>query len=107
MTFKQVCPRARADLDAQEAVDYSLNEGAVQAAYGFVDALEQAFEHIGRHPASGATRYAHELGLPGLRSWPLRGYPYLVFFVELDDHVDVWRILHGERDIPVWLIENK
>ena len=41
-----------------------------------------------------------------LRSWPLRGYPYLVFYVERDDHVDVWRLLHAERDIPAWLRED-
>jgi toxin ParE1/3/4 len=23
----------------------------------------------------------------------------LVFFVERDDHIDVWRVLHGRRDI--------
>jgi toxin ParE1/3/4 len=30
----------------------------------------------------------------------LKGYPYLTFYVERDDHVDVWRILRGSRDIP-------
>jgi toxin ParE1/3/4 len=30
-------------------------------------------------------------------------YPYLVFYVERDDHIDVWRVLHGQRDIPAWL----
>jgi toxin ParE1/3/4 len=28
-----------------------------------------------------------------------------VFYVERDDHVDVWRILHGQRDIPAWMQE--
>ena len=42
----------------------------------------------------------HELNLPGLRSWPLTHYPYLVFYLERADHVDVWRVLHGQRDIP-------
>jgi toxin ParE1/3/4 len=35
--------------------------------------------------------------------WPLKRYPYLVFYVERDDHIDVWRILHGECHIPAWL----
>ncbi|ENO88947.1 plasmid stabilization system [Thauera aminoaromatica S2] len=30
-------------------------------------------------------------------------YPYLVFYVERADHIDVWRVLHGERDIPAWM----
>jgi toxin ParE1/3/4 len=37
------------------------------------------------------------LNLPGLRFWPLTRYPHLVFYIEMDDHVDVWRVLHGER----------
>jgi len=32
--------------------------------------------------------------------WPLKCYPHLVFYVERADHIDVWRVLHGERDIP-------
>jgi toxin ParE1/3/4 len=27
-------------------------------------------------------------------------YPHLIFYIERDDHVDVWRVLHGQRDIP-------
>ena len=60
-------------------------------------------EHLGRHPATGSPRYAHELNLPGLRSWPLTRYPYLIFYVERPDHVDVWRVLQGQRDIPAWM----
>lgn len=72
---------------------------------GFIDAVEQAFTHTGRHPGAGSPRYAHELNLPGLRCWPLKRYPYLVFYIERHDHVDVWRILHGQRDIPAWMQE--
>jgi toxin ParE1/3/4 len=95
--------RERADQDVQEAIDYYLGEGAEQAASGFVDALEQALRHIELHPAAGSPRYAHELDLPGLRCWQLKAYPYLVFYVESDNHVDVWRVLHASRDIPAWL----
>jgi len=43
------------------------------------------------------------LNLPGLRFWPLTHYPHLVFYMEADDHIDVWRVLHGEQDIPAWM----
>ncbi|WP_081608143.1 type II toxin-antitoxin system RelE/ParE family toxin [Metapseudomonas furukawaii] len=86
-----------------DAVSYYLEEGAEQAAVGFIDVLERAYKHIGRHPESGSSRYAHELDLPGLRSWSLKRYPYLVFYIERDDHIDVWRVLYGTRDIPAWM----
>jgi len=44
-----------------------------------------------------------ELNLPGLRSWPVRRFPHIVFHVEATDRVDVWRVLHGTRDIPEWM----
>ncbi|WOE82639.1 type II toxin-antitoxin system RelE/ParE family toxin [Pseudomonas protegens] len=71
-----------------------------------MDALEKAYLHIGRHPALGMSRYAHELDLPGVLCWPLKRYPYLVFYVERDDYIDVWRVLHGMRDFPEWLVEG-
>ncbi len=100
MTAKPVIHREQSNRDVEEAIAYYLSEGSEQAALGFIDALEQAYAHIGRHPATGSPRYANELDLPGLRSWPLKRYPHLVFYVEREDHIDVWRVLHGERDIP-------
>jgi len=70
---------------------------------GFIDALEQAYSHIGRRPDAGSSRYVGELNLPGLRFWRLKKYPHLVFYVERSDHIDVWRVLHGMRDIPSWM----
>jgi toxin ParE1/3/4 len=102
---KPVVPRERANQDVDEAVEYYLREGGPQAALGFIEALERGYAHIGRQPATGSPRYAHELNLPGLRFQVLKRYPYLVFYVECSDHIDVWRVLHGERDIPAWIHE--
>ena len=103
MNARRAILRARADRDVHQAIDYYLDEGAEQAALKYIDALEQAIRHIERHPASGSPRYAHELDLPGLRCWQVKGYPYLVFYVERDDQVDVWRLLHASRDIAAWM----
>jgi toxin ParE1/3/4 len=103
VSHKRAILRARADFDIQDAVDSYLDAGAPDAALNFVAALEQAIRDIGRHPAIGSTRYAHELDLPGVRCWHVRGFPYLLFYIERADHIDVWRVLHGSRDIPAWL----
>lgn len=106
MKAKPITPRLLANQDIDDAISYYLSEATEQAALGFIDALERAYKHISRHPESGSSRYAHELDLPGLRSWTLKRYPYLVFYIERDDHIDVWRVLHGMRDIPVWMRES-
>lgn len=103
MSDKPVVLREKADLDIEEALARYLTEAARRVAFGFVDALERAFAQLARHPATGSPRYAHELDLPELRVWPLKRYPYLIFDVERDDDVDVWRVLHAECDIPAWL----
>ncbi|QPK62732.1 type II toxin-antitoxin system RelE/ParE family toxin [Methylomonas sp. LL1] len=100
MSSKPVIPRELANRDVENVIDYYLTENAGQAAIGFIDALEDAYMHISRNPTTGSSRYAHELNLPGLRFWPLTHYPHLVFYVEHENHIDVWRVLHGHRDIP-------
>jgi len=103
VTIKPVIPRTLATQDVEQAIEYYLKEQAAHAALEFIDALELAYDHIARHPASGSPRLGHELDLPELRSWPLKTFPYLVFYVETFDHIDVWRVLHQKKDIPSWL----
>ena len=105
MSVKPVIPRALANRDVDQAIDHYLDEGGERVGLGFIEALEKAYRHIARHPASGSPRYAQELDFPGLRAWPLKRYPYLVFYVERDDHIDVWRVLHSQRDLPAWMRE--
>lgn len=103
MKIKPVVPREQANQDVDEAITYYLEEGTASVALDFIDALERAYTHMGRHPGTGSLRYGHELDLPGLRSWALSRFPYLVFYVEAPDHIDVWRVLHEQRDIPAWM----
>ncbi|MFC3651281.1 type II toxin-antitoxin system RelE/ParE family toxin [Dyella humi] len=103
MKTKPVVPREQANRDIEDAIAYYLAQDAEQAALGFIDALERAYAHIGRHPSAGSPRYAQALNLPGLYCWQLVRYPYLAFYVERTDHIDVWRVLHAQRDIPAWM----
>jgi toxin ParE1/3/4 len=100
---KAVVLRQVAQQDIDEAVAYYLQEAGELVALRFVDALEEAFKHIAKHPQTGSPRYAVELDLAGVRMWALNRYPYLVFYVEQEQHVDIWRVLHGQRHIPAWL----
>ena len=42
-----------------------------------------------------------------LRCRPLKRYPYLLFYMEREAHIDLWRVLHGQRDIPARLCERE
>ncbi len=99
----RVLRRRQAQQDVEQAVAWYLEQQSVSVASGFVDSLEQAIAHISRHPAAGSQRHAIELNLPELRAWPLKTYPYLIFYTATDDSIDIWRVLHSHRDIPAWL----
>mgnify|MGYP003441065019 FL=1 len=103
--MKPLVRRKCADLDVQEAVDYYLLN-APEHVLTFVDDLEKAYRHIQRQPGTGSPRYAHELNLPGLRFWGCKRFPYLVFYFESNEQIDIWRVLHGSRDIPAWLSDE-
>ena len=66
MSGKPVTPREQAHRDVEEGIDYYLIEAGEKTALAFVDALERAYGHIARHPATGSPYYAHELGHSGI-----------------------------------------
>jgi toxin ParE1/3/4 len=98
--------RALADHDVSIALEHYLAQSK-RSATDFVNALERAFLHIQRHPATGSPRWAHELNIPGLRSWRCGRYPYLVFYgvasEQANSVIEVWRVLHERQDIPAWM----
>ncbi len=102
---KPLVLKSKAVNDVHAIIDHYLEESQ-SAAAGFVDALEAAYKHIERAPGTGSPRWGHALDLPGLRSWPCTRYPYLVFYMEHPNRVDIWRVLHGRRDIPAWLHDD-
>lgn len=105
MSRKRVALRERARRDIDRAVAHYLAKGSPAVALAFLDAVEEAHRLIGEQPAAGSPRYAHELDLPGLRMRSVKRFPYLIFYVEQASEVDVWRVLHGARDVPTWMQE--
>ena len=103
MSRKPVVLRERARRDIDEAIEHYLSEAGSAVALKFIDALEDALRQIGERPASGSPRYTHELEIPGLRVRSVGRFPHLIFCVERDADIDIWRALHGARDIPAWM----
>lgn len=88
------------------AVDYYSSEAGAEIAVCFVDALDRAYTLIGERPAAGSPRWAHDLNLPGLRTIRLKDFPWLVFYIERETMIDVWRVLHTKRDLPAWFADH-
>lgn len=105
--MKRIVPREAAERDVDEVADYYSDEADDDVAHAFVEAVREAYRLIGDRPGIGSPRYGDLLGVEGLRSRRLRRYPYLVFYVEREDHIDVWRVVHAQRDIPASLKESR
>lgn len=106
MTAKPAVLRPTAVLDVEDATAYYVQEDGTALAVRWLAAFVSALRHIGSHPSTGSPRYEAVLDLPGLRFWSVTRFPYLIFYLECEDHLDVWRILHAQRDIPAWLTEQ-
>lgn len=100
MSGKPVILRERARRDIDEAVGHYLIEAAKTVALDFIDSMEGTCRLIGDHPVGGSPRHACEPGISGLCIRPAGKFPYLVVRVQRETDIDVWRVLHGARDIP-------
>ncbi|MFT4249333.1 MAG: type II toxin-antitoxin system RelE/ParE family toxin [Pseudomonas sp.] len=103
MTDKPVRILPQAEHDLRKATVWYRDQGGEGLALKWADAVAAALRHVGGYPRTGGSRYAVALQLDGLRFWPIQKFPYLIFYIERDTHLDVWRVLHAQRDIPAWM----
>ncbi|MBL0165287.1 MAG: type II toxin-antitoxin system RelE/ParE family toxin [Xanthomonadales bacterium] len=103
MIAKPVYLTAQARREVRQTTDWYKNEGGAILARRWVAAVEDALGHISAHAKAGSTRYSVALKLDRLRFWPIEGFPYLVFYIEQQERIDVGRVLHKPRDIPAWM----
>ena len=89
----RVTRRPLAEADIFEIWDY-IADDSLAAADRWVDRLDEQFRLLAAQPLMGRAR---DQLAPGVRSFPFGRY--VVFYVPLDDGIDVVRVLHGARDI--------
>lgn len=90
----------RASRDIDETVTYYLEHASEGTANRFLDELDQALDHIARHPGTGSTRYARPGDAAPLRFWMLNRFPFAIFYIEQPGHIAVLRVLHQASDLP-------
>lgn len=75
-----------------------IRRGNPSAARSFLEAAYDTFEFLSQN--SGVGRPRADLGFPEVRSWRVAGFRnYLIFYREIPDGVQIWRVLHGARDL--------
>lgn len=102
--------RSKATDDVEHAVGYYTFEAdaeeEVEVATRFIDGLERAVRQLELHPEVGSLRFAFELDLPGLRSFRVDAFPYVIMYLVRGQHLDVLRVLPASRDVPTTLRDS-
>jgi toxin ParE1/3/4 len=88
-----ILKRPLAELDLLDIWDY-IADDSPDRADDFLDRVESKLMTLAQ--SSGLGRKRLDL-LPNLRSFPIGNY--VVFYQQIEDGIDVIRLLHGSRDI--------
>lgn len=86
--------------DDVEAIAAYIARDSLAAALRFVDAAEVAFDFLATTPAAGPRFDPPIEGFPDLRFWPITRFRnYLVIYRPTPSGVEIFRVLHGQRDL--------
>jgi toxin ParE1/3/4 len=90
-------PEVRRDL--VELAEY-ISHDNLDAALRLLDAAERTFRFLAANREAGQLCHFSASESDGVRVWPIEGFRnYLVFYRPTDEGVEIWRVLHGARDI--------
>jgi toxin ParE1/3/4 len=78
------------------------------AAERFLTAAERTFAQLARMPRVGRVYHAEHPTLGEIHSVRVRGFAnYLIFYRLVEGDIEVLRVVHGARDIPMLLSEGE
>ena len=92
----EIFPRATADIIRQFRY-YLVEQDAPMTAVRFREAVFESIERLKAQPRIGSVFRG---SLPGLRSWPVKGFGMIrIYYLEAPGNLSVVRILHGKRNV--------
>ena len=94
----------------QDLVDifyYYVSKGALPTARRFLTQADATFQRLANLPGMGTSYAPDEPLYAGLRYFPVSRFRnYLVFYRPIPGGIEVFRVLHGARDIQGILAEE-
>jgi toxin ParE1/3/4 len=103
----EIIRRPTANRDLIEIFQYYARKAGQRVADRFFAEAEATFAYLASMPGTGALYEPDEPLFRGLRYCPVSRYrKYLVFYQPVHDGIEVYRVLHGSRDILGILAED-
>ena len=92
--------RRAARRDLIGVFNHYVDEGSIKTARRFLAQAESTFQRLARLPSAGALYEPDDPIHPGLRYMPVSRFRKdLIFYVPVPGGIDVFRVLHGARDL--------
>ena len=95
------------DSDVTGQFGWYLDEAGAELAWRFFSAVDATITKLARQPDIGRVRRFQNPALQGLRSFRVEP-PFdrlLIFYRVTEDKLQLWRLMHGARDLPRRLVE--
>jgi toxin ParE1/3/4 len=87
--------RARQELS--DALDWYLEDGGPAPAEMFENTVHRALRLLAAMPGLGTRSY------PGVRTWPLKDFPYTLVYREQESGIKVIAVAHQSRRPGYWV----
>lgn len=101
--MSQLRSRPGVEDDIYEIAAYLLDHGE-DAARRFVDVVQETLKSLAASPGIGSPKNFTDPALNGVRSWWIPGFRnHLIYYIPIDDGIDVLAVMHGARDIETRL----
>lgn len=84
--------------DRREEVLYYRREAGAAVSKKLLDAFTRAQMALAQNPSLGSPALGKTIGLDGLRTWIVEGFPLSFWYVEREAHIDVARLLGHRQD---------
>ncbi len=76
-------------------------EDSAERAERLVDTIEASIGTLLEFPGAGRLRAFRSPRAQDIRTWVVRGFPYLIAYRATPSQITVLRILHGARDLTL------
>jgi toxin ParE1/3/4 len=95
---KPVRLRPRARQDRRDEVRYYRDEAGPRVAARQVKALQRALDTLEENPGIGSPALGREIGVDGMRTWPVDAFPLAFWCFEREAYVDIVRLVGQRQD---------
>jgi toxin ParE1/3/4 len=85
--------------DLIEIADFLEQRAGLTIAERFLTSVEESLDKLAAMPSMGSPWEPSNPRLHGIRFWAVTGFrKYMIFYREIDEGIELLRVLHGARD---------